>query len=294
MRRLRFALSLWLGCAVAQAVEIMPWERLPLAVPLQVGQERILFVDQNIRVGVPRSLSDTLRIQSTGGALYLKASAAIAPTRLQLQDVQTGEIILIDIAASVAEDQPPLEPVKIVKAIAVPKNLNDDPSHVRGADSTDGTLAQPPSERRNTPLPVVLTRYASQSLYAPLRTVEPLAGVLQIKQRRTIDLSHLLPTQPVEASPLGAWKLDDHIVTAIKLRNTSNALLPLDPRALQGDFLTATFQHNNLGPTGLATDTTVVYLVTRGKNLTQALPPAVSRIDARPALKSYQGDAHAE
>ena len=294
MRRLRFALPLWLGCAVAHAVEIMPWERLPLAIPLQVGQERILFIDQNVRVGVPRSLTDTLRIQSTGGALYLRASAPIAPTRLQLQDVQTGEIILIDIAASDAEDQPPLEPVRIVKAVAAPKHRGDDASHARGADSTDGNLAQSPSERRDTPLPVVLTRYAAQSLYAPLRTVEPLAGVFQIKQRRTIDLSHWLPTLPVEASPLGAWQLDDHIVTAIKLRNTSSAPLHLDPRALQGDFLTATFQHNNLGPSGLAADTTVVYLVTRGKILTQALPPAISRIDASPSHKSSQGDAYAE
>ncbi|WGT27020.1 TIGR03749 family integrating conjugative element protein [Pseudomonas marginalis] len=294
MRRLRFALPLWLGCAVAHAVEIMPWERLPLAIPLQVGQERILFIDQNVRVGVPRSLTDTLRIQSTGGALYLRASAPIAPTRLQLQDVQTGEIILIDIAASDAEDQPPLEPVRIVKAVAAPKYRGDDASHARGADSTDGNLAQPSSERRDTPLPVVLTRYAAQSLYAPLRTVEPLAGVFQIKQRRAIDLSHWLPTLPVEASPLGAWQLDDHIVTAIKLRNTSSAPLHLDPRALQGDFLTATFQHNNLGPSGLATDTTVVYLVTRGKNLTQALPPAISQIDASPPHKSRQGDAHAK
>lgn len=294
MRRLRFVLPLWLGCAVAHAVEIMSWERLPLAVPLQVGQERILFIDQNVRVGVPRSLTDTLRIQSTGGALYLRASAPIPPTRLQLQDVQTGKIILIDIAASDAEDQPPLEPVKIVKALTAPKHHGDDSSNARGGDSTDVNVAQSPSERRDTPLAAVLTRYAAQSLYAPLRTVEPLAGVFQIKQRRAIDLSQLLPTQPVEASPLGAWQLDDHIVTAIKLRNTSNALLHLDPRALQGDFLTATFQHNNLGPTGLATDTTVVYLVTRGKNLTQALPPSISRLDSSAPIKSRQGDAHAE
>ncbi|MFP3493558.1 TIGR03749 family integrating conjugative element protein [Pseudomonas sp. SIMBA_059] len=294
MRRLRFVLPLWLGCAVAHAVEIMPWERLPLSVPLQVGQERILFIDRNVRVGVPRSLTDTLRIQSAGGALYLRASAPIAPTRLQLQDVQTGEIMLIDIAALDAEDQPPLEPVRIVKAVAAPKYHGEDSSHAKDAGSTDENLAKSPSERHDTPLPVVLTRYAAQSLYAPLRTLEPLPGVFQIKQRAVIDLTHLLPIHPVEASLLGAWQLDDHIVTAIKLRNTSNILLHLDPRALQGDFLTATFQHNNLGPTGLATDTTVVYLVTRGKNLTQALAPAISQIDASPALKSNQGDAHAE
>jgi len=30
---------------IAQAVEILRWERMPLAVPLKVGQERIVFID---------------------------------------------------------------------------------------------------------------------------------------------------------------------------------------------------------------------------------------------------------
>ena len=46
----------------ANAVEIMRWERLPLAVPLQVGQERIIFVDQNVRVGIPSSINDDLSL----------------------------------------------------------------------------------------------------------------------------------------------------------------------------------------------------------------------------------------
>ncbi|MGU2476434.1 DUF3438 family protein, partial [Pseudomonas aeruginosa] len=37
----------------ARAVEILRWERMPLALPLKVGQERIVFIDRNVRVGVP-------------------------------------------------------------------------------------------------------------------------------------------------------------------------------------------------------------------------------------------------
>ncbi|HBO0453932.1 TPA: DUF3438 family protein, partial [Pseudomonas aeruginosa] len=37
---------------LAHAVEILRWERIPLAIPLTVGQERIVFVDRNVRVGV--------------------------------------------------------------------------------------------------------------------------------------------------------------------------------------------------------------------------------------------------
>ena len=79
---------------IAQAVEILRWERMPLAVPLKVGQERIVFIDRNVRVGVPAGVGERLRVQSAGGAVYLRASEPIEPTRLQLQDADTGALIL--------------------------------------------------------------------------------------------------------------------------------------------------------------------------------------------------------
>jgi hypothetical protein len=63
----------------SQAVEILRWERLPLAVPLVVGQERVVFIDRNVRVGVPASVGEHLRVQSAGGAIYLRASEPIRP-----------------------------------------------------------------------------------------------------------------------------------------------------------------------------------------------------------------------
>ena len=105
-------LLVWLGmlaCVLvpmAHAVEIMHWERLPLAVPLQVGEERIVFVDRNVRVGVPASVGDRLRVQSAGGAIYLRASEPIEPTRLQLQDADSGALILLDIAAELETGAP--------------------------------------------------------------------------------------------------------------------------------------------------------------------------------------------
>ena len=99
----------------SQAVEILRWERLPLPVPLVVGQERVVFIDRNVRVGVPASVGDHLRVQSAGGAIYLRASEPIPPTRLQLQDVESGALILLDIAAEPAKDgQAPLAPAAIL------------------------------------------------------------------------------------------------------------------------------------------------------------------------------------
>ena len=111
---------------VAHAVEILRWERMPLAVPLKVGQERIVFIDRDVRVGVPAGVGERLRVQSAGGAVYLRASEPIEPTRLQLQDADTGALILLDIAAEPARDgEAELEPVRIVEGSSTPARYGD-------------------------------------------------------------------------------------------------------------------------------------------------------------------------
>nr|BFD40880.1 TIGR03749 family integrating conjugative element protein [Pseudomonas sp. FFPRI_1] len=275
----------------AQALEILRWERLPLAVPLVVDQERVVFIDRNVRVGVPPSISDKLRVQSAGGAVYLRASAPIKPTRLQLQDADTGTLILLDIAAEAAEPgQAFLEPVRIVEAKGPAPRYGGSPTD-DDADDAGGAVDLDPHE---TPVPVVLTRYASQSLYAPLRTLEPVPGITQVILRRSLPLDTLLPTLPIEAVVLSAWRLGNLWVTAARLKNTSVRWQELDPRALQGNFVTATFQHAALGPAGTPEDTTVVYLVTQSGGLNKALLPAIGQIDASLTLPaaSGQGDGH--
>jgi len=110
--------------------------------------------------------------------------------------------------------------------------------------------------------------------------VEPVAGVGRVNLRRDLPLTTLLPTLPVRAQALAAWRLEDQWVTAVKLTNTASRWVELDPRALQGDFVAATFQHPTLGPAGRPADTTVVYLVTRGHGLAESLLPKLAPIDA--------------
>ncbi|MFZ4823955.1 TIGR03749 family integrating conjugative element protein [Pseudomonas putida] len=272
-----------------QATEILRWERLPLAVPLVVGQERIVFVERNVRVGVPAPVSGRLRVQSAAGAIYLLASEPIEPVRLQLQDADNGTVILLDIAAEPAQEhQLPLEPVRIIEGTSATASQGATGAE---AGNTEADIATRPA--RATPVPVVLTRYAAQNLYAPLRTIEPVAGITRVKLRRDLPLDTLLPTLSVQAQALAAWRLEELWVTAVRLRNSTPRWLDLDPRALQGDFLTATFQHPSLGPAGTPEDTTVVYLVTRGHGLAQSLLPAISPVDAslnQPAAKATDLD----
>lgn len=101
-----------------------------------------------------------------------------------------------------------------------------------------------------------------------------------------------MPTLPVRAVALASWRLEDQWVTAVRLTNSSSGWVTLDPRVLQGDFLTATFQHEALGPRGTPEDTTVLYLVTRGHGLAQSLLPAIHRFD--PAVHLPQREAEAD
>ncbi|MCI4239470.1 TIGR03749 family integrating conjugative element protein [Dickeya dianthicola] len=275
-RLIRLGLLTLVMASSAHAVEILRWERLPLAVPLTVGQERIVFVEHNVRVGIPASISDRLRVQSAGGAIYLRASKPIEPTRLQLQDVDSGALILLDIDAMPAkEGEPKLEPVRIVEGNTAP------PHYGQQLDSETKTPITEPDRptQHETPVAVVLTRYAAQNLYAPLRTVEPVPGIMRVNLRRNLPLDTLLPTLPVQATALVSWRLEDQWVTAVRLTHTGSGWIQLDPRTLQGDFLTATFQHAALGPRGSPEDTTVLYLVTRKHGLPQSLLPAIQRVD---------------
>jgi integrating conjugative element protein (TIGR03749 family) len=202
---------------------------------------------------------------------------------LQLQDVESGALILLDIAAEPARDgQAPLEPVRIVEEGT---SKNDGQTNA----ATDKFSKTP--ARRQTPIPVVLIRYAAQNLYAPLRTVEPVSGIGRVKLRRDLALDTLLPILPVRTQALAAWRLEDQWVTAVRITNISSYRVDLDPRALQGDFVAASFQHADLGPAGQSSDTTVVYLVTRGHGLAESLMPAVAPFDASVNLPAGEFNA---
>ncbi|WP_323811041.1 TIGR03749 family integrating conjugative element protein, partial [Xanthomonas translucens] len=188
--------------------------------------------------------------------------------------------------------EPTLEPVRIVEGAAPSPRYGDQPVNADEAPAPADRQAAARSARRETPIPVVLTRFAAQNLYAPLRTVEPLPGIMRVNLRRDLDLGSLMPTLPVRATALASWRLEDQWVTAVRLTSTSAGWITLDPRVLQGDFLTATFQHEALGPRGTPEDTTVLYLVTRGRGLAQSLLPAIHRFD--PAAHLPQPEANAE
>lgn len=250
-----------------QAVELMKWERIPLQVTLKVGQERVVFVDKNVRVGIAPTLKGKLRVQSTGGAVYLKASEAFSQTRVQLQDVENGEIIMLDVTAGAKGSA---EPVKLVYE-------GGDSEASVNPEQAD-TAKEEKKVSYSAPLPVLLTRYASQRLYAPLRTVEPVPGVRSLPLHLPSRITTLYPAEPLEIQPIAAWAVQSQNVVAFRVRNMTSRKIVLDPRSLQGKFVSATFQHRFLSLVGTPEDTTMLYLVMDSRPENALIPEAkVSR-----------------
>ena len=259
------AIGLLLSCsAPAFSVELVQWERLPIPVPLVKDQERVIFLDKNVRVGVSSQLAGQLRVQSASGALYLLATDEVEPSRLQVQDVETGELILLDIATVPAADKP-LEPIRIL--------YEGDVQYQRGTESKE-QLAKAQNKALSIPAPVALTRYAAQMLYAPMRTVEPVAGLRQVPVKVSGNLP-VLPMLPIKAEAVAAFKLGSYTLTAVRIQHQRAGKVELDPRDVQANLYSVAFQHSWLGSLGTPEDTTIAYMITRHGGLEKFLPLAL-------------------
>lgn len=98
-----------------------------------------------------------------------------------------------------------------------------------------------------------------------MRTVEAVPGIHPVNPHLPKRITTLYPSEPVAITPLGGWGIGSRNVVALKVQNTASRKITLDPRVLQGQFVTATFQHRYLGPVGTPEDTTTLYLVTSGR-----------------------------
>ena len=220
------------------AVQRVIWNKQPIAVQLHVGDERRVQFGAPVSVGIPASLQGILRTQTVNGTVYLLSQRPFPKTRVLIRELDSGQTYLLDVTAIASDGQMP--PI----AVQLP--------NTRKPGRTAVKVSGPPGY-------VALTRFAAQQLYAPERLLEAMPGV----HRTPIQNSPvaLVPGSVVAATPLMAWRAGDLYVTAVKLQNRSKRPQLLDPRRLRGNWLSATFQHARLLPTGTDADTTAVYLV---------------------------------
>ena len=230
--------------AESSDIERIEWRKIPIEVALKIGAERQIQFPAPVKVGVPGDLQSKLRVQSVSDTVYLEANAPFDPTRIVVQTREGDHTYLLDVDATDKTDPTPA--LAIVDPEIKTAAENDD----------DSTLAASP---RSLLDPVILTRFAAQQLYAPARLLKAQPGIVRVPvSSAPVDL---LRGASLTAVPVIAWRAGSLHLTAVKLTNTSRTPLVLDPRALKGEWLTATFQHNRLLAAGSEADTTVVYLV---------------------------------
>lgn len=222
------------------------WNKTPIRVTLPVGRERLVHFPADVRVGMPSPPPPGLRTQSIGGTVYWYAREPFPTTRVPVQELANGQMVLLDLQAQPDADTTPIQ--------------------ILWPASADPSGAEPDEQRQTAPdLPhatatfVQLTRYAAQQLYAPRRLVHELSGIYPVPVQ-----THPVPLvrgSQVEARPLIAWRSGDAYVTAVRLQNQTGRAVILDPRDLRGQWLAASFQHGRLLPQGDEADTTCVYLI---------------------------------
>ena len=242
--------------AASNVPERVVWNKAPIAIPLVVGEERLVHFPDSVSIGLPQSLTPLLRSQSINGTLYLLAKQAFDPTRVMVRSETDGPIYVLDISAAPGgADRRSLPDVQVLLQSPQKSRQNSPqkPLQDAGAD-------QSISNNRSQPLGyAALTRYAAQQLYAPTRLIPRQPGVVAIPVNpEPVDL---VVGGKIEAVPVAAWKAGLRYVTAVKLINRTQSPVVLDPRELRGSWLAATFQHNRLLPAGSEADTTAVYLV---------------------------------
>lgn len=235
-------------CAESTLPQRIQWRKTPIAITLSVGEERMVHFRRPVSVGLPATLESVLRTQTVNGTVYLMAKAAFGSTRVIVREIDMGQTYLFDLSAS---------PSSSSTSGATSGNT---PPIVVTLDETgtaETQLAETDSSAQHGY--VSLTRYAAQQLYAPMRLLSSVPGIVRVPiQRESVAL---VPGNSVEAKPLVAWRAGHLYVTALKLTNRSGIAQTLDPRTLRGAWLSAAFQHSRLLPAGDEADTTAVYLV---------------------------------
>jgi len=225
------------------AVERLFWDKVPLRITLPVGKERLVSFPADVRVGMPGSLSSKLRTQSNQGTVYWKASAAFDTQRIEVREIQSHRIYLVDLRAS--DKASSVTPIEVIF-----KEVSKDEKDIIASSSK---LSKKPGY-------IALTRFAAQQLYAPARLLKASTSIHRISVAKH-STTHLIHGEQIEATPVASWQSGNLYITAVELKNTSDYFINLDPRHLRGDWRTATFQHIRLHPSGSESDTTAVYLI---------------------------------
>jgi len=226
--------------------ERIVWAQKPINITLNVGEERIIHFPNPVEHWKPDAVKQIVVSQTVADAFYVRATDEFPYTRFRIRDIASNEIYLFDIEA-VIDAQVPDELVVI----------NERQLHGESKKQAE-TIARMEEDWR-----IRLTRFSSQQLYAPARISAEDYSISRTPLNSDLNIQ-LVRGGKVKAETVASWQGGGWYVHAVKLINTSDDVVELDPRKdFRGDWSTTTLQHAWLSPKGTDESITAVYFTSR-------------------------------
>lgn len=225
------------------------WNQMPLPIHLPVGHEIRVIFPAPVDLQVPAAIATRLQSLAPNSTMvYWKALEDIEPARIIASSHDGKEIYVLDISASkngLVDNIMIEDPRRILEEVAI----------------TDSGQSIPALK---DPAEIVLTRFASQSLYAPARLIPSDAYVMPLETPSLPADFPLMRSSMGEAfrvEPVAQWLGYERYITAVLIQNLSPFSVPIKMQNVRGNFTHATPQHLTLGATGTLEDRTTLFLI---------------------------------
>lgn len=235
------------------------WEDKPLSLVLPIGQEVRVTFPTDVDIQVPLAVSEKLTsLAPNSRMIYWTPSDAFPSGRILATAKDGHTVYVIDLSADKSA-------IKEDIVIEDPSRVSiTQPTISTQTISTSDSQSGEESETLEDPAEIILTRFASQSLYAPTRLVPSDARIAATKIKPLDKNFPLLQSghgEIVSVNVVGAWTGFGKFVTAVLIVNQSPITFEFDASRVRGNFTHITAQHLHIGPKSTLTDRTTLYLI---------------------------------
>lgn len=229
------------------------WNKYPLTIVLPVGEEIRVTFPADVRLQLPMEVTEKLEsLAPNQRIVYWKATAEFDSVRAIATSTNNAAVYLIDLVAQAGA--------------AAESIIIEDPDRVLSQQDSSGGGSESVNSAHELldPPEIVLTRFASQTLYAPQRLI-PVSSDINLQAITALPTNFpLLRSQAgehYEFTVVGAWSGYGRYITAVMVINKSPISIPINPGLIAGNFTHVTAQHLTLGVSGSLEDRTTLYLI---------------------------------
>jgi len=255
---------LWgLWATIAQADVRRVWDEKPLTLILPVGHEVRVTFPTDVNVQVPLGISEKLTsLAPNSKMLYWTAMESFSSARVIATATDGHTVYVIDVAAdnNAATDDVIIEDPARVDASSASRPSTEQPL----THSITPVNADESNDALEDPAEIILTRFASQTLYAPSRLIPTDARISPVKVltiNKDFPLLQSSHGEQVTVNVVGAWTGFGRYITAVLIVNQTLMPFEFDASRVRGNFTHITSQHIAIGPKNTLTDRTTLYLI---------------------------------